>query len=76
VGSVKTVSIKLGAPVVGVVDAYSISDKKLPLNVEHAYHAVSLQENRSNFLPTLWDKIEPPNSNGQVLEQVCTAMLL
>ncbi|KAJ7918897.1 hypothetical protein B0H13DRAFT_1537675, partial [Mycena leptocephala] len=40
-------------------------DTRLPDNVERAYHAVSLQENRTKFLPTLWAK-----SPGRDLEQV------
>ncbi|KAJ7693101.1 hypothetical protein B0H17DRAFT_1179164 [Mycena rosella] len=67
VGSIKRVQVTLGNPVVTVLDAFSICDATLPDNVEHAYHAVSLQENRSNFLPTLWKDIKKP---AQVLEQV------
>ncbi|KAJ7859319.1 hypothetical protein B0H14DRAFT_3135200 [Mycena olivaceomarginata] len=62
VGSVKAVR---GKALVPLPDQYGIKDKALPACVEHAYHAVSLQENRSNFLPTLWE--EAP---GRDLEQV------
>lgn len=44
-------------------------DPNLSTKVKHAYHAVSIHEKRSTFVPTLWEKQAdaPPE---QVLEQV------
>lgn len=38
-----------------VKDALSITDPSLPANIDIALHALSLQENRNLFLPTLWE---------------------
>lgn len=50
---------------------YSFYDTTLSSIIEHAYHAVSVDEKRSNFKPTLWER--SPNkavrSFQQTLEQ-------
>ncbi|KAI6131930.1 hypothetical protein EV401DRAFT_2065503 [Pisolithus croceorrhizus] len=38
-----------------VKDALSIADPSLPASIDIALHALSLQENRDLFLPTLWE---------------------
>ncbi|KAF9258707.1 hypothetical protein L218DRAFT_1004754 [Marasmius fiardii PR-910] len=40
--------------VLKTIDALNIKDTSLPAKVKVALHAVSLQENRDMFLPTLW----------------------
>jgi type VI secretion system (T6SS) phospholipase Tle1-like effector len=44
-------------------------DPQLSTKVKHAYHALSIHERRSTFVPTLWEKQQdaPPD---QVLEQM------
>jgi len=37
------------------IDAFRFCDTKLSLKVSHGIHAVSLDEQRPNFAPTLWD---------------------
>lgn len=46
---------------------YSFYDTTLSSMVEHAYHAVSLDERRSNFRPTLWKKSK--NAETRPFEQ-------
>ena len=50
---------------------YAFYDTTLSSMVEHAYHAVSLDEQRGNFKPTLWMKSENPEKRPyeQKLEQ-------
>ncbi|KAI6124774.1 hypothetical protein EDD16DRAFT_1474821 [Pisolithus croceorrhizus] len=38
-----------------IKDALSIADPSLPASIDIALHALSLQENRDLFLPTLWE---------------------
>ena len=54
----------------GTIDALSIQDTTLPATVEVALHALSLQENREKFLPTLWTPPASGLKEGQVLKQV------
>jgi uncharacterized protein (DUF2235 family) len=51
---------------------YAFYDTTLSNIVDYAYHAVSIDEKRSNFEPTLWTKSPnmATNNPGQVLEQV------
>jgi type VI secretion system (T6SS) phospholipase Tle1-like effector len=37
------------------IDAFQFADTALSTNVRHGRHAVSIDEQRSNFTPTLWD---------------------
>ncbi len=37
------------------VDAFKFADTKLSAKVQHAFHAVALDERRNDFVPTLWD---------------------
>ena len=46
---------------------YSFLDTSLHHNVLHAYHALSIDERRSEFQPTLWTSAP---ASGQTLEQV------
>ncbi|KAF9230980.1 hypothetical protein BU15DRAFT_56679 [Melanogaster broomeanus] len=48
------------------IDALNITDTSLPATVDIALHAISLQENRKKFLPTLWT----PPSGGLGADQV------
>ena len=47
---------------------WQFHDVKLSRKVGHAYHALSIHERRSTFMPTLWEKQE--GTETQVLEQV------
>ncbi|KAJ7220581.1 hypothetical protein GGX14DRAFT_354257, partial [Mycena pura] len=49
------------------IDALEIKDNSLPPCVDTALHAVSLQENREKFLPTLFN---PKTQRGQTLVEV------
>ncbi|KAJ7023201.1 hypothetical protein C8F04DRAFT_1213330 [Mycena alexandri] len=58
---------------VGVKDepaALHIADTIVPSNVERALHAVSLQENRAEFSPTLFTL---PSRSNQILKEGCSA---
>lgn len=46
------------------VDAFRFADTKLSDKVRHGFHAVALDERRSDFAPTLW---EPAEGVAQVL---------
>jgi len=48
------------------VEHYQFHDTKLSHIVEHAYHAVAIDEHRDNYKPTLWDPPKP----AQHIEQV------
>jgi uncharacterized protein (DUF2235 family) len=37
------------------VDAFKFADTRLSAKVQHAFHAVALDERRNDFVPTLWD---------------------
>ncbi|KDQ13706.1 hypothetical protein BOTBODRAFT_66638 [Botryobasidium botryosum FD-172 SS1] len=52
-----------------VMDALCIKDQTLTPNIELALHAVSLQENRQKFLPTLWAPGPEGLCPNQVLKQ-------
>nr|VWP01894.1 Cell morphogenesis protein (Cell morphogenesis protein PAG1) [Ganoderma boninense] len=52
------------------IDALNIIDTSLPATVKVALHAVSGQENRKKFLPTLWTIPSGGLKQGQVLKQV------
>src|SRR6478672_5495346 len=45
-------------------------DPQLSSKVKHAYHALSIHERRSTFVPTLWEQQEKEETKNQVLEQV------
>ena len=45
-------------------------DPQLSKIVKNAYHALSIHERRSTFVPTLWEKQEKEETKDQVLEQV------
>lgn len=49
---------------------YTFYDTRLSSIIEHAYHALAVDERRKNFVPTLWEKsAEEPKGFKQVLEQ-------
>lgn len=50
---------------------YTFYDTTLSSIIEHAYHAVSVDEKRSNFRPTLWEKSKNTTARSfqQTLEQ-------
>lgn len=52
------------------IDALSIVDTDLPKTIKVALHAISLQENRMKFLPTLWTIPKGGLGANQVLKQV------
>ncbi|KAI6014359.1 hypothetical protein EDC04DRAFT_2754534 [Pisolithus marmoratus] len=56
--------------ILNTVDALGIEDTSLPPTVDVALHALSLQDNRDKFLPTLWQT--PPDGlpANQILKQV------
>ena len=61
--------------VFNIFDALSIKDNSLPPIVDHAFHALSLQENRQLALPTLWavpatGLAKRKDGTPQVLKQV------
>ena len=62
--------------VYGEINALNIVDTSLPATVKVALHALSLQENREKFLPTLWTIPSGGLKPGQVLKQVCRLLLL
>ncbi|KAL0572524.1 hypothetical protein V5O48_009439 [Marasmius crinis-equi] len=54
-------------------NALNIADTSLPATVEVALHALSVQENREKFLPTLWTLPSGGLKPGQVQKQICMA---
>ncbi|KAF8644284.1 hypothetical protein AX16_008569 [Volvariella volvacea WC 439] len=56
--------------VYNTIDALNIKDTSLPVTVEIALHAMSLQENRKMFLPTLWTQPHGGLKPDQVLKQI------
>ncbi len=49
---------------------YTFYDTKLSNIIEHAYHALAVDERRKTFVPTLWDKTDDKEvAETQVLEQ-------
>ena len=61
--------------IAGQIDALNIDDTSLPATVKVALHAVSMQENREKFLPTLWTTPSGGLKPGQVLKQVRSLLL-
>ena len=53
----------------------NIVDTSLPATVKVALHALSMQENREQFLPTLWTIPPGGLKPGQVLKQVRSSLL-
>ena len=49
-------------------DLWQFHDVKLSRRVEHAYHALAIDERRQDFHPTLWE--QQPDAGNQKLEQV------
>ena len=49
---------------------YGFFDSDLGAHIEHAFHAVALDERRKNFVPTLWTQKPEGKANGQELKQV------
>jgi uncharacterized protein (DUF2235 family) len=49
---------------------YGFHDTTLGTHVEHAFHAVALDERRKNFVPTLWTQKPEGKAKGQELKQV------
>jgi len=47
---------------------WQFHDVKLSRIVEHAYHALAIDERREDFRPTLWE--QQPDAGNQTLEQV------
>lgn len=61
--------------VFNTIDALSIRDTDLPASIDCALHAMSLQENREKFLPTLWTVpsgglVSRANGNPQIFKQI------
>jgi hypothetical protein len=56
--------------VLGVTDALHIKDNELPPSVVTALQAVSLQDNRKSFWPTLWVPPAGGLAAGQTLTEV------
>ena len=61
--------------VFNTINALSITDTDLPASIDCALHAMSLQENREKFLPTLWTVpsrglVSLANGSPQVFKQV------
>ena len=49
---------------------WQFHDVTLSSSVDHAYHAVAIDERRTWFAPTLWEQQDQAREAGQVLEQV------
>jgi hypothetical protein len=47
---------------------YSFYDTTLSSIIDHAYHAISIDEERGNFQPTLWQK--SPNADARKIPQI------
>ncbi|KAG1730061.1 hypothetical protein EDB19DRAFT_1390495 [Suillus lakei] len=56
--------------VYATIDALEIKDTSLPATIDIALHAISLQENRQKFLPTLWTIPQGGLAANQTLKQV------
>lgn len=63
----------LGIPAIGFFPAhhqeYSFLDTRVANNVEHAFHALALDEQRKPFAPSVWERPTDP-SKLKVLKQV------
>ncbi|KAI6139496.1 hypothetical protein BKA82DRAFT_4222687 [Pisolithus tinctorius] len=55
VGVWDTVDAVYKFPLTPIRDTLGITDPSLPASIDIALHALSLQENRDRFLPTLWE---------------------
>jgi uncharacterized protein (DUF2235 family) len=49
---------------------YGFLNASLGEHVEHAFHALALDEHRKNFVPTLWEQTPAGKAKGQELKQV------
>ena len=49
---------------------YGFFDATLGAHVEHAFHALALDERRKNFVPTLWVQTPEGKAKGQEIKQV------
>jgi len=49
---------------------YGFLNADLGAHVEHAFHALALNERRKNFVPTLWKQTPEGKAKGQELKQV------
>lgn len=58
------------------VDALHIKDTSLPSSIDVALHALSVQEDREEFRPTLWTAPQGGLGTNQVLKQACPNFLL
>ncbi|KAK0523776.1 hypothetical protein OC834_005779 [Tilletia horrida] len=47
---------------------FDFFDTGLSSNVENAYQALALSENRADFAPTLWDRFDP--TTGQTMKEI------
>ncbi|KAG1770297.1 hypothetical protein EV702DRAFT_672375 [Suillus placidus] len=56
--------------VYATIDALQIKDTSLPVTVDIALHALSFQEDRKAFLPTLWTIPKGGLPSNQILKQV------
>jgi hypothetical protein len=70
VGSVGIPADLAGLDVLNFRRYYGFHDTTLGAHVEHAFHALALDERRKNFLPTLWTQKPEGKANGQELKQV------
>lgn len=50
---------------------YSFIDTKIPSNVEYAYHALALDEERKPFSPTIWESPKPGEATNLKLLKQC-----
>lgn len=58
------------------IDALHIKDDSFPASIEIGLHALSLQENRKQFLPTLWSVPAAGLGSNQTLKQGRIPMLV
>lgn len=54
----------------GALDVLAIKDDFLPASIDVALHAVSMQDNRNKFQPTLWAKPSTGLRAGQMFNEV------
>lgn len=57
----------LGVPLLNLSHAEKFHDTKLGKHVDHAFHALAIDEHRKDYQATLWTEI--PDPAGQVVEQ-------
>lgn len=70
VGVWDTVDAVYKFPLTPIRDTLGITDPSLPASIDIALHALSLQENRDRFLPTLWEMPKGGWRDNQVIKQV------